>query len=193
MYGVIDNVASWEHMIKFSEFLRQFHFPYPLMSAMLSVYIQLLSGIAFILGCFTRYAALLTILNFGIALIIVHRNDSIEAMTPALAILFSSILFLFAGPGTISIDKILYHKMHFFILATCGWFGCSQPVDLEKQRKEILAILEHDSQAHFKKNVHCLRKNIPTTSFRLTGELLQGTPRKRPEKDSNHILTRWNL
>jgi len=105
IYGVIDNVISWEHMIRFSDFLKDFHFPFPKACAVTSVYLQLLAGIMIVLGLRIRYAALLMIVNFAIALFMVHRHDSVEGMTPALAILFCCILFLFQGAGRISIDK----------------------------------------------------------------------------------------
>jgi putative oxidoreductase len=105
IYGVFDNVISWEHMMKFKDFLKAFHFPFPLISAVFSVYLQLIAGIMIILGFRIRYASVVMILNFVIALLVVHKNDSIEGMTPALAILFCCILFLFQGAGRISIDK----------------------------------------------------------------------------------------
>ena len=105
IYGVHDNVLSWEDMIRFSAFLKEFHFPFPLACAIISVYAQLVAGILILLGWFTRYAALLMIINFLIAVIMVHRNESFEAMTAPLAILFCCLLFLFHGPGGISVDK----------------------------------------------------------------------------------------
>ena len=105
IYGVQDNVLSWEHMTRFSEFLKEFRFPIPMACAIISVYAQLVAGILILLGWLTRYAALLMIINFLIALIMVHRNDSFEAMTAPLSILFCCLLFLFYGPGGISIDK----------------------------------------------------------------------------------------
>ncbi len=105
IYGVLDNVTSWEHMIRFSDFLESFHFPFPKICAVISVYLQLFAGIMIVLGLWIRYAALLMIANFAIALFMVHRNDSVEEMTPPLALLFSCILFLFQGAGRISIDK----------------------------------------------------------------------------------------
>ena len=107
IYGVLDNVTSWDHMVKFGEFLKNFHFPFPMVCAVTSVYLQLLAGIMIVLGLWIRYASLLIIVNFAIALFMVHRHDSVEGMTPALAILFSCILFLFQGAGRISIDKKL--------------------------------------------------------------------------------------
>jgi putative oxidoreductase len=110
IYGVQDNVLSWEHMIRFRDFLQQFHFPIPLVCAVVSVYVQLITGIMLILGWKIRYAAILLIINFLVALIMVHRNQPIEAMTAPMAILFSAILFLFQGAGRISVDKENYRK-----------------------------------------------------------------------------------
>jgi len=105
VYGVQDNVRSWQHMIQFKGFLQQFHFPFPIICAVVSVYVQLIAGIMIILGWRIRYAAILVIINFLIALLMVHRNDSPEAMTAPLAILFSAVLFLFQGAGRISIHN----------------------------------------------------------------------------------------
>ena len=105
IYGVLDNIVSWTHMLKFRDFLQLYQFPAPLIAAIVSVYAQLIAGILFMLGWKIRYASLLTIFNFLVALLFVHRRDSVEEMTPALAILFSSLLFLFQGAGIYSIDN----------------------------------------------------------------------------------------
>ena len=111
IYGVIDNVISWEHMIRFRDFLEQFNFPLPLVSAVVSVYAQLLAGLMFIVGWKIRWAAILMIINFLIALVMVHRGEKLEPMTPALAILFISILFLFQGAGKYSLDNRKSHSV----------------------------------------------------------------------------------
>ena len=110
IYGVLDNVISWEHMLKFKDFLKQFNFPFPLFCAIISVYFQLGAAIMIVIGWRIHYAAILMIINFMVALSIVHRNDSIETMTSPPAILFASILFLFQGAGRISIDKKYPHE-----------------------------------------------------------------------------------
>lgn len=97
IYGVADNIVSWDKMLEFSGFLQSFHFPLPLFSAVISVYAQAIAGILFITGWKVRYAALLMIINFFIALVMVHRQDTIEQMTPALSLLFISIFLLFSG------------------------------------------------------------------------------------------------
>jgi putative oxidoreductase len=105
IYGVIDNVTSWEHTIKFRDFLQQFNFPLPLVAAIVSVYAQLLAGVMFILGWKIRFAAILMIINFLIAILMVHWGEKLEPMTPALAILFISILFFFQGAGKYSLEN----------------------------------------------------------------------------------------
>ncbi len=99
LYGVVDNIVDWERMIEFKNFLEHHGFPLPLLSAMISVYAQFLSGLMFIIGFQIRLAAALMIINFLAALSMVHLHDSFEEMTPALAMLFGSILFLFYGAG----------------------------------------------------------------------------------------------
>ncbi len=86
-------------------FFEKFHFPFALVCGAVSVYAQFISGILLILGWKTRYAALLMVINFSVAWIMVDRFGTVEDMTPALAILFSSVLFLFQGAGKISLDK----------------------------------------------------------------------------------------
>ena len=45
IYGVADNILSWDHMLAFRDFLAANQFPVPLFSAVLSVYAQLICGI----------------------------------------------------------------------------------------------------------------------------------------------------
>ena len=107
IYGVMDNILSHHHMVRFRDFLEQFNFPFPMVSAIVSVYLQFFAGLMILVGWKIRIAAVLMILNFFIALIMVHRHDSFETMTPPLAILFCNILFLFQGAGYYSIDRLI--------------------------------------------------------------------------------------
>jgi putative oxidoreductase len=104
IYGVWDNVTSWEHMIAFRDFLSHHQFPFPLGAAIVSVYCQLLAGLCFIAGFKIRLAAAVMMLNFLLALVTVHLKDSFEGMTPALCMLFASLFFLFHGGGKYSLD-----------------------------------------------------------------------------------------
>ena len=91
-------------MLEFKSFLAAHNFPFPLASAVVSVYAQLICGILFLLGWKIRWAGVVMMLNFLVA-IFVEIPNGIEAMTPALAIFFSSLLFVLEGPGAISIQN----------------------------------------------------------------------------------------
>ena len=100
LYGVVDNILSWGQMNEFSEFLRQFNFPFPIVSALISVYVQFFGSIMILTGFKIRWAALLLTINFLIAILVVHLGkDSVEVMTPALAMLFGCLTLYFTGPG----------------------------------------------------------------------------------------------
>ncbi len=105
LYGVLDNILSWERMTEFSQFLEANQFPFPLASAVLSVYAQFLCSVMILAGYKIRLASSLMIINFIIALVFVHlpSHDSVEAMTPALAMLFGCLTLLFTGAGRISV------------------------------------------------------------------------------------------
>lgn len=107
IYGVIDNVISWDKMMEFSEFLNTNHFPVATISAITSVYVQFFSALLLLIGYKTQLASFFLILNFIVAILCFHLpiNDSIEGMTPALAMLFGCIVFLFNGAGKFSIDS----------------------------------------------------------------------------------------
>lgn len=104
--GVFDNIVNWRQMQEFSDFLEKFGFPIPLFCAVLSVYAQALSGLMLILGWQIRYAAILMIINFAVALIMVHWGQSLEEMTVPLLLLFIFIFFLFQGAGSITVSSL---------------------------------------------------------------------------------------
>ena len=107
LYGVVDNIASREKMQEFAVFLETFHFPNPLLSAVVSVYAQAIAGILFIIGYQTRWAALVMSINFLIAFLMVHWGQPYDQLTAVLSMFFISLLFLFAGPGKYSLDRRL--------------------------------------------------------------------------------------
>ncbi len=108
--GTQDNIFSWERMIEFKNFLEQFGFPFPLVSAITSVYFQFVCGILFIIGYFTRSAAIIMIFNFIVAIIMVHLGTTYQGTFPALFMLFGSLFLLFQGAGKFSIDNYLKER-----------------------------------------------------------------------------------
>ena len=107
IWGVQDNVFSYERMEEFAAFLAARNVPLPLFSAFLSVYVQLICGISILLGAWIRLAAIFLIINFIAAIIIAHLDDSFRGMLPALMMLASGFFFLFNGAGKLSVDEML--------------------------------------------------------------------------------------
>ena len=86
------------------EFLRAHGTPFPPASAFVSAYAQFACGLLYILGAFTRHAAVVMIVNFIAALVIAHLGDTFRGMFPALVMLFASCFLLLHGPGKLSVD-----------------------------------------------------------------------------------------
>ena len=105
-YGVIDNIVSWDRMIEFSAFLQSQGVPAPVFAAILSAYSQFIGSLCIFFGYKIRVASFVLIINFLVAMIVHLRlNDSFEAMTPPLAMLFSCLTFVFTGAGKLRIFK----------------------------------------------------------------------------------------
>ncbi|HEX6226171.1 MAG TPA: DoxX family protein [Chryseolinea sp.] len=103
--GTADNVFSWHRMLEFRDFLEQHHVPYPLIAAHVSVYAQFICGILYMLGLFIRPAAIIMIINFIVALALVHWGTTFQQSFEPLMMLFGSIVFLIHGPGKISLEN----------------------------------------------------------------------------------------
>ncbi|MEP1033321.1 DoxX family protein [Ekhidna sp.] len=104
IYGTQDNVFSWGRMLEFRDFLEVYGAPFPLMSAIVSVYAQFTCGILFILGWKVRYAGAVMIFNFIVAILLVHLNDPYPNIYPAISMLAGAIFMMLNGSGSISLD-----------------------------------------------------------------------------------------
>lgn len=102
--GTQDNVFSSARMQEFTQFLAANGTPYPAVGAVVSVYAQFVCGALFILGLWTRPAAVVMIVNFVAALLIAHRQTPFEVTWPALMMLAAAFFFLLHGPGRPSVD-----------------------------------------------------------------------------------------
>lgn len=107
IHGAQDNVRDYARMLEFRDFLAGHGFPFPLLSAQVSVYAQLLCGVLFLLGALTRPAAAVMIFNFLVALAMVHVGDPYPALFPALFMLASACFLLLDGAGRLSVDHLL--------------------------------------------------------------------------------------
>ncbi len=104
VYGTQDNVFSNAQMLEFRDFVEQNGFPAPLFSAYLSAYAQFICGLLILAGFATRGAAAVMVVNFAVALAMVHWGLPFTANISALAMFFGSLLLLFHGPGAYSVD-----------------------------------------------------------------------------------------
>ncbi len=107
IYGVFDNVVSTERMEEFSAFLESNRFPAPNIMAIVSVYLQLLCGIAFSLGVLTRWVGVIIAIHFVIALIMVHWTQDFRGWWPAIVLVGIGLQYALTGAGRISIDAML--------------------------------------------------------------------------------------
>jgi putative oxidoreductase len=107
IWGVWDNVTDPARMREFVEFLRKFHFPSPALLAPLSVYIQLLVGVGFVLGLFTRWAGLLCAINFIVAIVMVDRFGGMRGVFPSGCLVLIGLYLATHGAGRFSLDSAL--------------------------------------------------------------------------------------
>lgn len=107
IYGVQDNMLSWERMLEFRDFLQVRGVPFPLVAAHLSVYTQFMIGLMLLLGWGVRLAGLLLILNFTAAILIAHLGQSFPQYYPAAELIFAGFFYLFNGAGPFSVDSFL--------------------------------------------------------------------------------------
>ena len=110
VYGTQDNVFSYARMLEFRDFLARHDFPFPLACAFLSAYAQFICGILFIFGLFTRPAAFVMVINFTVAIAIVHRGQPYASNDRALFMLFGAAFLFIHGAGKPSVDAMLRRR-----------------------------------------------------------------------------------
>lgn len=110
VYGTQDNVFSYARMLEFEAFLRAHGFPFPLFNAFLSAYAQFLCGLLFIAGLWVRPAAAVMVVNFVVALAMVHVGLPYDRNFAALTMLFGSAFLLLNGAGGASLDAWLRRR-----------------------------------------------------------------------------------
>jgi putative oxidoreductase len=99
-----DNVFSAARMDEFARFLAAHDVPSPDLAARVSVYAQFACGILLAIGFATRWAALVMIVNFVVALAAVHRGLPFRTWLEPCAMLACSIALFIGGAGRVSLD-----------------------------------------------------------------------------------------
>lgn len=107
VWGVWDSVTSHEQLEKFVSFLAEHGFPSPRLLAPVSVYLQLAIGVAFVLGLFTRWAGILCVVHFGIAIAMVDHHGGMRGIFPSGCLVVIGLFMATYGAGRFSIDAAL--------------------------------------------------------------------------------------
>jgi len=106
VHGVWDNITSDERMEEFVRFLAHHGFFEPGLLARISVWAQFFCGLAFVLGALVRWAGLVCMFNFAVALAMVHWQQDLRGWWPALALLGIGALLATHGAGRLSMDRL---------------------------------------------------------------------------------------
>ena len=107
VYGVWDNIISYDKMREFVGFMRANGFPLPEVLAPFSVYTQFLAGLGLIFGLFTRWSGVIIAITFIVAIVMVHWNQSFREWWPAAVLVGLGFLFASRGSGRYGSDKFL--------------------------------------------------------------------------------------
>lgn len=107
IWGVWDNVTSPERMQEFQEFLAKHHFAAPWFMARLSVYGQLLIGVGFVFGLFTRWAGILCVVNFLVAIFMVDHHGGMRGIFPSGCLVAIGLYLATYGAGRFSVDAAM--------------------------------------------------------------------------------------
>ena len=105
--------GNWGRLVQraayndFHALLVRNHFPMPTVWAYVSSGAQVVCGVLFMLGLFTRPAAAIMVINFVVALVMVHWGQVYPRQFPALMMLCTSIFLLLHGPGRVALDNVI--------------------------------------------------------------------------------------
>jgi putative oxidoreductase len=107
VWSVWDNVTSSDRMHEFQDFLGKHGFAAPALMARLSVYLQLLAGLGFVLGLFTRWAGILCAINFLVAIVMVDHHGGMRGIFPSGCLVAIGLYLATYGAGRFSVDAAL--------------------------------------------------------------------------------------
>jgi putative oxidoreductase len=107
VWNVWDNVTSARGMHELQEFLAQHGFAAPALLAPLSAYVQLLAGIGFVLGLFTRWAGILCALTFIVAVVMVDHHGGMRGIFPSGCLVVIGLYLATHGAGRYSVDAAM--------------------------------------------------------------------------------------
>lgn len=105
IWGVWDNIVSTERMQEFVAFLTKFGFPIPEIMARVSVWAQFLIGVSFIAGFMTRWAGIVCVIHFAVAIAMVDRFAGVRGSFSSACLMAIGLYLATYGAGRFSIDS----------------------------------------------------------------------------------------
>ncbi|MFT3669645.1 MAG: DoxX family protein [Pseudoxanthomonas sp.] len=99
IWGVTDNILRPAHMDTFEAFLATHGFPWPALSARVSVWAQFLCGLSFLSGFGFRLAGAVCAFNFTVAVVMVDYKFGVRGAFPAALLAMTGLYFSARGPG----------------------------------------------------------------------------------------------
>jgi putative oxidoreductase len=107
IWGVWDNITSGERMREFELFLGKHGFPSPAILAPLAAWSQLAIGLGFLLGFFTRWAGILCVIVFVVAIVMVDRYGGFRGVFPSGCLVAIGLYLATHGAGRFSVDAVV--------------------------------------------------------------------------------------
>ena len=96
----ISNFGEWQNT-----FYNPFHLGSRL-SLILSILAEVFGSAFLILGLFSRIAAILLVIDLGVAIFLYHRDHPINRFEDAILFFTGFLFILLVGPGKISVDGL---------------------------------------------------------------------------------------
>lgn len=113
----LGGAMAWAHGLgklpppdKMIEGVTALGFPLPIVFAWAAALSEFLGGILIALGLFTRYSALFLGITMAVAGFIIHGQDPFSSKELAFFYLSGTVLLIFTGAGSYSLDKIIRKK-----------------------------------------------------------------------------------
>lgn len=107
VYMAQDNVLDAARMEEFAVYLADHGVPAPGVCARVSAWAQFVGGLLIFAGALTRLAALVLVVNFAVALVVVHARLSFRTYLEPCAMLATALFLLLNGAGPWSVDALL--------------------------------------------------------------------------------------
>jgi putative oxidoreductase len=105
--NIWDNIVDAARMQEYVSLLAKHGFMSPKILAPVSVYLQLLIGLGFVLGLFTRWAGIICVIHFAIAIALIERFTGMRGTFPSGCLVVIGLYLATHGAGRFSVDEVL--------------------------------------------------------------------------------------